>query len=177
VSEFDCLLLKHVCWSNPEEQGKVDAWIVDQLISQTETKQLRYLLLGVFTRCCKAWKQEDGQSAEGEEGSDVADLVEILTAKLGAMREQQRTVKHSLAENIWLGEDEAAAVAGHLAKPLEISTGQVETLLRDALTLALAYKEKVPLYVVADLLTEYWNDFIRKGNIEDVKPLGIKPIT
>jgi MoxR-like ATPase len=54
VSEFDTLLLKHVCWSSPSEQGKIEEWLLDQLISQTETKQLRYLLLGVFTRCCKA---------------------------------------------------------------------------------------------------------------------------
>ena len=183
VSEFDMLLLKHVCWSSPEEQGKVDDWIIDQLISQTETKQLRYLLLGVFTRCCKSMNSNSGEgsgSAGSVSGSDVAsdveNLVEILTNKFASMQEQMYTLNHLVSDNIWLCEEEATAVAGQLQKPLESSIKQVEALLIDALTIESSFKEQIPLYVVADLLPDYWSDFIRKGDIEDVKPLGLKPL-
>jgi hypothetical protein len=67
-------------------------------------------------------------------------------------------------------------VTSQLEKPLANSIEQVEALLADALTVESSFKEQVPLYVVADLLPNYWSDFIRKGNIEDVKPLGIKPL-
>jgi MoxR-like ATPase len=185
VSEFDTLLLKHVCWSSPSEQGKIEEWLLDQLISQTETKQLRYLLLGVFTRCCKAMnntasskdKANANSLTTGEEvATDIEELVEILITKLESMRDQAREMKHLLLDNIWLCEDEAEVVTSQLEKPLANSIEQVEALLADALTVESSFKEQVPLYVVADLLPNYWSDFIRKGNIEDVKPLGIKPL-
>ena len=182
VSEFDTLLLKHVCWSSPSEQGKVEEWLLDQLISQTETKQLRYLLLGVFTRCCKAMNNRASSpnntnaTALDEMGKDIEELVEILASKLASMRTQTQEMKHLLFDNIWLCEEEADLVTSQLEKPLESSIKQVEALLVDALTVETSFKEQVPLYVVADLLPEYWSDFIRKGNIEDVKPLGIKPL-
>ena len=177
VSEFDCLLLKHVCWSSPDEQDKVNDWIVDQLVSQTETKQLRYLLLGVFTRCCKA--MGNGAGAADEDGgvaSDIEEIVEILAGKLSSMRMQRDTVSGLLPENVWLCREEAEVVLEQLQNPLDKSIAQVESLLEDALTVEACYGESVPLYAVADLLPEYWSDFIRKGDIEDVKPLGIKPL-
>ncbi|QDZ24804.1 P-loop-containing nucleoside triphosphate hydrolase [Chloropicon primus] len=192
VSEFDTLLLKHVCWSTPEEQDKVNDWIVDQLVSQTETKQLRYLLLGVFTRCCKAMSNREGGSERGGGGEeyspradqatcqvteDVEELVEILDAKLQSMKGQMESVKDLLMGNVWLCEGEAAVVVEQLQRPMENSVEQIECLLSDALTVEASYKQEVPLYVVADLLPEYWSDFIRKGNIEDVKPLGLKPLS
>lgn len=190
VSEFDTLLLTHVCWSSPEEQDKVSDWIVDKLVSQTETKQLRYLLLGVFARCCKSMNNRKAE-AEGEAGgeevapppsnsgevmADVEELVEILSTKLSSMRSHEAGARALLLGNIWLCQEEAQRVADQLQKPLEKSIEQMESLLRNALTVEASYKEEVPLHVVADLLPEYWSDFIRKGNIEDVKPLGIKPL-
>ena len=72
--------------------------------------------------------------------------------------------------------DIAEVVLEQLQNPLDKSIAQVESLLEDALTVEACYGESVPLYAVADLLPEYWSDFIRKGDIEDVKPLGIKPL-
>ena len=70
--------------------------------------------------------------------------------------------------------DEGRAIASALLPKLERSRGDVERLLFDAVSLETALRAGAEPVTLAELLPSYWAEFIRKGPIEDVSPLGLK---
>ena len=60
VSEFDVLLLTNVLWQRPSEAVLIKDWILERLAQDRGTKQVQYLLAGLFGRACRA----DGDADE-----------------------------------------------------------------------------------------------------------------
>ena len=196
VSLFDCLLLQHVCWHRPGDRAAIESWLLDQIVKQADLKQMEFLLLGVFARACKAMNNRgaeqgsgsgSGSGGGGEAGvedakGDLAALLELLADKAAELGQQRTQAATLVGADLWLEAGEAAALEARLGKPLAASQANVRQLMRDALTLEACLggegdggKEAVPLHIVADLLPSYWADFIRKGDIDDVRPLGVRP--
>ena len=46
VSEYDCLLLRHILWQRPEESERIYDWVINALASDDGLKQPQYLLSG-----------------------------------------------------------------------------------------------------------------------------------
>jgi hypothetical protein len=42
VSEYDCLLLEHVLWQEPEHAAKISDWLLAQLAVDDGMKQVRW---------------------------------------------------------------------------------------------------------------------------------------
>ena len=76
--------------------------------------------------------------------------------------------------SLWFSNEEGRALSSALLPKLERSRGEVEKLLFDVVTLETALRHGAEPVTLAELLPLYWSEFIRKGPIEDVSPLGLK---
>jgi MoxR-like ATPase len=132
LSESDCLLLQHVLWQRPEEAERIYDWLIERLASDDGTSQSQYLLSSMFGRACRAL--EDPAAWQGL-ADEVGDLRASLEAKLTELHAGASEGLPAVADNVWLGADEAAAVASALLPKLEKSRAEVEALLFEVVTL------------------------------------------
>ena len=79
--------------------------------------------------------------------------------------------------NLWLGAEEAEAVATALEPKLARTRSEVETVLLDVSLLEVALRSQASPVALANLMPRYWADFIRNSDIQDVKPIGTSPLS
>eukprot|EP01047_Picozoa_sp_COSAG01_P069990 COSAG01_NODE_10496_length_2151_cov_2.088207_1_plen_148_part_10 len=71
VTKFDCLLLQHVFWKNPDEAEKIQEWFVDYFATPgAEVDQVLFLLSGLFNRIWRAAAASDITS-EGKQHAEL----------------------------------------------------------------------------------------------------------
>jgi MoxR-like ATPase len=180
VTEYDCLLLEHVLWQRSGEARRVGDWVLGQLAADDGVRQVQYLMSGVFSRACKALGGALDPSAAG--GGDGA-LAEIA-GEAGALREllADRLAQVTIAldggfpavlGNLWLGADEAEAVATALVPKLQRTKQAVTSLLFEAATLEVALSRGADAVALANLMPRHWADFIRNAPQEVVQPIGV----
>lgn len=80
-------------------------------------------------------------------------------------------------DNLWLGEEESQAIATALQPKLTKTRGSVENILHDVATLEVALKAGSDPVTLANLMPRYWADFIRNSDINEVRPIGTRPLT
>jgi MoxR-like ATPase len=170
VSEFDTLLLTNVLWQRPSEAVVIKDWILERLAQDRGTKQVQYLLAGLFGRACRA----DGDAEECKQLlKEAKQLREVLTSQLGALRGTQGGSLPALREHLWLSPTDAARAAQTLGPMFSKVSKSLEKLLEDTLTLEVALERDTEPHILALLMPEYWAAFIREGPISDVQPLGV----
>ena len=77
--------------------------------------------------------------------------------------------------SLWLSLDDAAALDASLSPRLAKSAAAAQALLFEAVTLEAALAGGAEAVTLADLLPRRWAAFIRSGDVEDVRPLGVVP--
>ena len=170
VSEFDTLLLTNVLWQRPSEAVVIKDWILERLAQDRGTKQVQYLLAGLFGRACRA----DGDAEECKQLlKEAKQLREVLTSQLSALRGTQGGSLPALREHLWLSPTDAARAAQTLGPMFSKVSKSLEKLLEDTLTLEVALERDTEPHILALLMPEYWASFIREGPISDVQPLGV----
>ena len=131
LENSDCLLLRHVLWQRPEEGERIYEWLLTSLASDDGLKQMQYLLSGMFGRACKALGKPEEVAGVAEE---LGQLREALTEKLVGVYGAAENGLPSGA-NMWLGQDDSAAIASALLPKLEKTKEEVERLLFEVVTL------------------------------------------
>lgn len=170
VSEFDVLLLTNVLWQRPSEAVLIKDWILERLAQDRGTKQVQYLLAGLFGRACRA----DGDAAEcARLLSEAAQLRSVLTSQLDSLRGVQDGSLPALREHLWLSPTDAQRAAQTLGPMFTKVSASLEKLLEDVLTLEVALERDTEPHILALLMPDYWAAFIRDGPISDVQPLGV----
>ena len=170
VSEFDVLLLTNVLWQRPSEASLIKDWILERLAQDRGTKQVQYLLAGLFGRACRA----DGDAAEcARLLSEAAQLRSVLTSQLDSLRGVQDGSLPALREHLWLSPTDAQRAAQTLGPMFTKVSASLEKLLEDVLTLEVALERDTEPHILALLMPDYWAAFIRDGPISDVQPLGV----
>jgi len=111
-----CLLLRHVLWQRPEEADRIYDWLLEALAADDGMQQMQYLLAGMFGRACRSLNEPESSSTVVEE---VAQLRETLSDKLAEVYASTLGGMLSVSEGLWLGEEEAAAVASALLPRME----------------------------------------------------------
>ena len=176
ASRTDALLLQHVLWQRPGEAGRVGDWIMAALSGDDGLAAADHLFGGMFGRACL------GASARPASlpavAADVASLREVLEARVGALSGAAAAAASSSARNtrsLWLSADDAAALDASLSPRLAKSASAAQGLLFEAVTLEAALAGGAEAVTLADLLPGRWASFIRSGDVEDVRPLGVVP--
>ena len=60
------------------------------------------------------------------------------------------------------------------AQPMAKAKKELGALLSEVVTLETALLDRVEPVILAELLPSYWSAFIRKGNIAEIRKLGLK---
>jgi len=131
-----CLLLRHVLWQRPEEADRIYDWLLEALAADDGMQQMQYLLAGMFGRACRSLNEPESSSTVVEE---VAQLRETLSDKLAEVYASTLGGMLSVSEGLWLGEEEAAAVASALLPRMEKTRDEVEKLLFEVVTLEVSF--------------------------------------
>ena len=76
--------------------------------------------------------------------------------------------------SLWLTPDDAAALDAALAPRLDKAAAAARDLLYEVAALDAALSGGAEAVALADLLPRRWADFIRAGDLEDVRPLGTR---
>lgn len=59
VSQYDCLLLQHIFWNQPEEAERIYDWLLGRMAFADGLEQVQYLIAGIFGRCCKYIRKKE----------------------------------------------------------------------------------------------------------------------
>jgi MoxR-like ATPase len=139
VTKFDCLLLQHVFWKNPDEAEKIQEWFVDYFATPgAEVDQVLFLLSGLFNRIWRAAAASDITS-EGKQHAELrtqwADELRkfktVLLDKLHRWEEELSGDIQTLNSNIWQTEKDMARLTQRLRPNLESRQNEVRELLRE----------------------------------------------
>ncbi|KAL4443602.1 hypothetical protein ABPG75_011339 [Micractinium tetrahymenae] len=171
VAEYDCLLLRHVLWQRPDESERIYDWLLSNLASDDGMQQMQYLLSGMFGRACKSLGSPAGHGSLVEE---VRDLRRALTDKLAGIYATMNEGFPTVLGNLWLGRDEAEAVASALLPKLEKTRKEVEDLLFEVVTLEVAVRRDVQPVALAEAMPSKWSDFVRNAPMDEMRSLGTR---
>eukprot|EP00877_Chromochloris_zofingiensis_P000807 jgi/Chrzof1/10727/Cz05g10070.t1 len=174
VTEYDCLLLEHILWQQPEQANRIADWVLSQLAVDDGIKQVHFLLSGAFSRACKAL---GGANEKVEEiRQEVAQLRQLLVDKLVQVTTNLEGDFPVVQDNLWLGQDVSASVATSLVPKLQKTKTSVEELLYQVATLEVALQAGTNAVTLANLMPKHWADFIRNSPLEEVRPIGTTPM-
>ena len=104
VTEYDLLLLQHVLWQKPENADRIADWVLSQLSADDGTKQVGYLLTGLFNRACRCLGDPTKLS---EIRQEAANLRQVLLERATLMATTLEGGFPAVLDNLWLGEEEA----------------------------------------------------------------------
>jgi MoxR-like ATPase len=158
VSEYDVLLLQHVLWARPDTSDKIADWVLSQLSADDGTKQVSYLLSGLFSRACRSLGNPDKLA---EITAEAASLRELLVQRYSSVALTLEGGFPAVLDNLWLGEEEAQAVATALQPKLAKTRGSIDAILSDVATLEVALRNGSDPVTLANLMPRHWADFIR----------------
>jgi MoxR-like ATPase len=136
ITEYDCLLLEFVLGQRPGDSDKVRAFVLDAIASDAGLLRAELAFLGVFGRAARALRAGTPDAEElGGLRAEVADLVELLSARwrtLGATLDGEFPL---LRANVWMGPAAVASATQVIAPVMRDNRAKVETLLREVLLL------------------------------------------
>jgi len=78
-------------------------------------------------------------------------------------------------DNLWLGEEDANAIATSLQPKLTRTRTAVVSVMHDVGVLEMALRSGSDPVTLANLMPRHWADFIRNSDINDVRPIGTRP--
>lgn len=169
VTEYDVLLLQHVLWQRPDHAEKIADWVLAYLAADDGTKQINYLLSGLFSRACRSLGKKDMLV---EQQQEAANLRQVLVERYQVAAMTLDGGFPAVLDNLWLGQEEAEAVAMALQPKLSKTRDAIDTILTDVVQLEVALKNGSDPVTLANLMPRHWADFIRNSDIADVKPIG-----
>lgn len=139
VSKFDCLLLQHVFWKNPDEAERIQEWFVDYLREPgAEVDQVQFLLSGFCKRMWRTAAESDFATNDEQRKdsiekwrTDLLPLKRVLVGKLLSWEEELVDDKAVLSTHIWQTTEDMARLTQRLRPNLEIRQAEVRTVLQE----------------------------------------------
>lgn len=53
VTQYDCILLQHIFWNQPDESERIYEWLLGRIVFDDNIAQVQFLISGIFGRACK----------------------------------------------------------------------------------------------------------------------------
>ncbi|KAK9820069.1 hypothetical protein WJX72_005748 [[Myrmecia] bisecta] len=171
VGKYDCLLMQHVLWQRPEESQRIGDWLLEQLASPQGLESIEYVFQGVFGRACHALLDEEKSKGVLKE---VRNVKAALVERLHEIRGETSGDPAKPGNSLWVGREEAEAVASAMEPKLESTKLEAEALLMEMIALEVVLEKRVEAVLLADVLSRRWAAFIRNAPAEEVKPIGTR---
>ena len=155
-----------------------------------------YLFGGLFGRACIASSSSSPSSSPNngplkDVAADLVALRRVLEARLGSLEESaaaasssssahgeggvsSSSFSSSSSSSLWLSPEESEALDAALSPRLERAAARARDLLFEVATLDAALEAGAEAVTLADLLPRRWAEFIRSGDVDDVRPLGTR---
>lgn len=95
VSQYDCLLLQHIFWNQPEEAERIYDWLLGRIAFSDDLEQVQYLIAGIFGRSCKYIKKEEKIK---ELLVQIKQIKQVLLEKLASV---QQCLNGELLLSLW----------------------------------------------------------------------------
>jgi MoxR-like ATPase len=145
VSKFDCLLLQHVFWKNPEEAERIQEWFVDYLREPgAEVDQVQFLLGGFCKRMWRTAAENDFSTTDDPSVADqrqatiekwqLGDLLPLKRILVGKLLDWEKEVVDDeaiLSAHIWQTSEDMTRLTQRLRPNLESRRAQVRTVLQE----------------------------------------------
>lgn len=146
-----------------------------------------YLFGGLFGRACIASSSSSPPSSSSKNNgplkdiaADLAALRQVLEKRLGSLEESAAAAslsargENAASSSLWLSPAESEALDAALSPRLERAASRARDLLFEVATLDAALDAGAEAVTLADLLPRRWAEFIRSGDVDDVRPLGTR---
>ncbi|GMH32626.1 hypothetical protein BSKO_00460 [Bryopsis sp. KO-2023] len=169
VSQYDCMLLQHVFWNQPDEADRIYDWLLGRMVFDDGIEQVHYLISGIFGRACKFIKNKGKIADLLQESKKVR---ELLVGKMAAVLQSVDGGFPLLTDNVWLSHDDREAIVNALLPRLQKSKSVIEDTLYEVVALEVALEENVDAVLLATLMPKRWAEFIREGPKDAVEKLG-----
>ncbi|KAF6253113.1 hypothetical protein COO60DRAFT_1628330 [Scenedesmus sp. NREL 46B-D3] len=127
VTKFDCLLLEHVLWQSPQHAPRIAEWLRSQLAVSDDLQQVTHLLKALSGRARRSISWVRGPVEKIQE--ECTQLRSLLEAQLEQLDKNLEGGFPEVLDNLWLGREEATAVAAELDLKLKKTRSAVEQLL------------------------------------------------
>lgn len=82
VTQYDCILLRHIFWNQPDESERIYEWLLGRIVFDDNIAQVQFLISGIFGRACKHIKDPD---RKGELLAQVEQIKSLLLTKMAAV--------------------------------------------------------------------------------------------
>ena len=171
VSEFDCLLLRHVLWQRPEEREYVSNYLLDRTVELKGAQQLRYFLGQTYSRACRVLSGVQSDEQVDKLVEDTQNLCNALSVQVAELSDSESGGLSALEQHLWLGPTDAARMSQQISPRLKKARQDVVGLLDDAVTLKVALEDGSPTYILALLLPHFW-----RAHVIDVRTFCFKAI-
>ena len=129
---------------------------------------------------CVTFSDELCGMQDPEKLDQIADEMRVLKEVLVQRLEEGVSALeggfHAVKGHLWIGPEEADAVAAALLPKLEKSHDSIQQTLFELVTLELAVEQRVDAVVLATLMPRYWADFIRSSSDKEARNMGTVPV-
>jgi MoxR-like ATPase len=171
VSEFDCLLLRHVLWQRPEEREYVSNYLLDRTVELKGAQQLRYFLGQTYSRACRVLSGVQSDEQVDKLVEDTQNLCNALSVQVAELSDSESGGLSALEQHLWMGPVDATRMSQQISPRLKKARQDVVGLLDDAVTLKVALEDGSPTYILALLLPHFW-----RAHVIDVRTFCFKAI-
>jgi len=178
VDRRDALLLQHVLWQRPGEATRVGDRLLAALADDAGGAQAGFLFGGMFGRACIGASSRPASLPDV--AADVGALREVLESRLASLQAAAAAARggggggSAAPSSLWLDPAQLAALDAALAPRLDRAAASARDLLYEVAALDAALAARAEAVALADLLPRRWADFIRAGDLDDVRPLGTR---
>eukprot|EP01041_Mallomonas_annulata_P004719 gene4719-9363_t len=166
VSLLDCLILRHVFWTQPEDFEKISDWLWRRLAASGSSEGLQFLVINTMKSIVEQLSKADiGDSSLFERAeTDLNDLSSVLVGRAADIRLNMMEFNGKVVDNkehgsIWLCADDVIAVRQRLLPRAEKDLRKLETLLAGVLSLKTALVSEGDLESRSTLLSDIWDTF------------------
>eukprot|EP01026_Neomeris_dumetosa_P022915 TRINITY_DN1974_c0_g1_i3.p2 TRINITY_DN1974_c0_g1~~TRINITY_DN1974_c0_g1_i3.p2 ORF type:complete len:246 (-),score=42.93 TRINITY_DN1974_c0_g1_i3:208-945(-) len=160
VNEYDCLLLEHVFGNRPDDSQKVRTYMLETIASDPGLQQTELVFLGLFGRAYKLLEQGN-ESELSEVSEEVDQVVQLLESRHANLCNTLDGEFPELRSTVWQSEASVQQAVQMLTPQMTENKRKAEDLLREAMTLQSAVKEKVGQSVLQKLLPKRYKQYER----------------
>jgi len=174
VSLYDTLLLQYTLCSKPDEADVIKDWLLTRIVPDSDG-QAKYLLKGLFRRCCNVNTENADWTTTGKAiSNEIKALKEVLLQQLATLETSSVAATSMNNGHMWISNADATRVQQTMDPLLRKAREDLRVLLKDTRTLEVTVdlgieKGVMEPYLMAITLPRYWKDYVRNGPIEDEK--------
>jgi hypothetical protein len=134
VSVVDTLLLQHLLWSRPGDEGTLRDWLLERVVPDSELDALKYLLDGCLARVSKQLDGEDKVCLSAELKSLNETFLPLIVAKIVSFESLAEELRGEVDKaNLWLSAEDVVALRQQLEPAASLAARNLRLTLSSAI--------------------------------------------